>query len=308
MRLRHIEIFHAVMQTGTISGAAQLLNISQPAATKVLQHCELQLGLKLFERIRGKLHPTPEAHRLFGEVDKLQRDLQAVRRLAANLKTNPAEAVRLASTPTLSITLIPEALARWRQRFEKVHCTLATFHTAGLVNSLLVGDTDLAFSLYDPCHPGIHSEAIIRGNMTVIAPAETWPEELHGQPLKLCGLPKNLIGIDLDDHLVSRLLDACEDEGTVFESSTMVQTYLQAKTLVELGAGAAVVDPFTAAIADRSKTACRPVFPAVGVDLYLLSRKATPLSRSAHAFVDAVRQTANDHIARASAQAQSMRG
>jgi predicted methyltransferase len=53
-------------------------------------------------------------------------------------------------------------------------------------------------------------------------------KELHGQPLKLCGLPKNLIGIDLDDHLVS-LLDACEDEGTVFESSTMVQTYLQAK-------------------------------------------------------------------------------
>ncbi|MFO1341089.1 MAG: LysR family transcriptional regulator, partial [Burkholderiaceae bacterium] len=50
MRLRHIEVFHAVMQAGTISGAAQMLHISQPAVTKVLQHCELQLGLPLFER------------------------------------------------------------------------------------------------------------------------------------------------------------------------------------------------------------------------------------------------------------------
>ena len=40
------------MQAGTITGAAQILHISQPAVTKVLQHCELQLGMPLFERVR----------------------------------------------------------------------------------------------------------------------------------------------------------------------------------------------------------------------------------------------------------------
>ena len=75
MRLRHIEVFHAIMQAGTISGAAQLLHISQPAVTKVLQHCELQLGMPLFDRVRGKLYPTPEAQRLFVEIDKLNRCL-----------------------------------------------------------------------------------------------------------------------------------------------------------------------------------------------------------------------------------------
>ena len=72
-------------QAGTISGAAQLLHISQPAVTKVLQHCELQLGMPLFDRVRGKLYPTPEAQRLFVEVDKLHGDLLAIRRLAASL-------------------------------------------------------------------------------------------------------------------------------------------------------------------------------------------------------------------------------
>lgn len=75
MRLRHIEVFHAVMQAGTISGAAQLLHISQPAVTKVLQHAELQLGMALFDRVRGKLYPTPEANRLFVEIDKLNSEI-----------------------------------------------------------------------------------------------------------------------------------------------------------------------------------------------------------------------------------------
>ena len=58
MRLRHIEMLHAVMVTGTISGAARLLNITQPAATQSLQHAELQLGYKLFRRVKNRLVPT----------------------------------------------------------------------------------------------------------------------------------------------------------------------------------------------------------------------------------------------------------
>jgi hypothetical protein len=57
MRLRHIEIFQAIRQTGSVSAAAQLLHVSQPAVTKVLQHAELQLGFPLFLRVRGKLQP-----------------------------------------------------------------------------------------------------------------------------------------------------------------------------------------------------------------------------------------------------------
>src|SRR3954464_6432118 len=98
MRLRHIEVFHAIMQVGTISGAAKMLHISQPAVTKVLQHAELQLGMPLFERVRGKLIPRPEAHRLYAESEKLYLDLQSIRRLALSLKAKTQETIRLVST------------------------------------------------------------------------------------------------------------------------------------------------------------------------------------------------------------------
>ena len=110
MRLRHIEVFNAIMQVGTISGAAQVLHISQPAVTKILQQCEQQLGIGLFERVRGKLYPKPEAHRLFAETEKLSRDLLGIRRLAASLKSRAVETVRLVSTPTVAISVLPQAM------------------------------------------------------------------------------------------------------------------------------------------------------------------------------------------------------
>jgi DNA-binding transcriptional LysR family regulator len=298
MRLRHIEVFHAIMQAGTISGAAQILSISQPAATKVLQHCELRLGLKLFERIKGKLHPTPEARKLFVEVDKLNRDLQAVRRLASNLKNNPDEAVRLASTPTLSMTIIPAALSAWRSKFPKVHCSLASQHTSEIVSALLLGDVDFAISLYDPNHPSIAAESLTQGRMTAIAPKGTWAATLDNTQLPIKELPKDLIALDLDDHLAGRVMDACSEQGLQFNTHTVVQTYLLARTMVEHGAGAAVIDPFTAATADHQRVQCRPIIPVVPVDLYLLTMKSIPLSRSALAFVQNLRDVAADCIAK----------
>src|SRR5579875_2454335 len=61
MHLRYIELFHAVLTTGSLTGAAKLLNISQPAASKALQHAEDQLGFPLFSRVRGRLQPTQQA-------------------------------------------------------------------------------------------------------------------------------------------------------------------------------------------------------------------------------------------------------
>ena len=65
MRLRQIEVFRAVMLAGTVSGAARLLNVTHPAVTNVLLHTEDELGIKLFERIKGRLYPTAEGRALY---------------------------------------------------------------------------------------------------------------------------------------------------------------------------------------------------------------------------------------------------
>ena len=57
MNLRQMEVFHAIMRAGSVTCAARLLNVTQPAVSTVLRHCETQLRVKLFDRTGGRLHP-----------------------------------------------------------------------------------------------------------------------------------------------------------------------------------------------------------------------------------------------------------
>ena len=292
MRLRHIEVFHAIMQVGTISGAAQVLHISQPAVTKVLQHAELQLGMPLFERVRGKLYPKPEAHRLFAETEKLNRDLQGIRRLAASLKGRAVETVRLVSTPTLAISVLPQAMTAWRRDFAQTRCELATYHTSEIVNALRLGEADLALSLQDPRHPGIVAEPIASGSLTVMAPAGTWSEAECAQPIGAADLSGELIGLADNDPLGEIVVAACEAQGVQPVFRTVVQTYQIARSLVEAGAGTAVVDPFTAASAAADKVQRRQWAPAIPVQLYLLTANHAPLSHGARELANCIGATA----------------
>ena len=292
MRLRHIEVFHAIMQVGTISGAAQVLHISQPAVTKVLQHAELQLGMPLFERVRGKLYPKPEAHRLFIETEKLNRDLQGIRRLAASLKSRAVETVRLVSTPTVAISVLPKAMTSWRRDFPDTRCELSTHHTSEIVNTLRLGEADLALSLQDPRHPGIVAEPIAQGMLTVMAPAGTWSEAECAQPLAASQLSGELIGLADRDPLGEMVVAACEAQDVQPVFHTVVQTYQIARSLVEAGAGTAVLDPFTAATAAADKVQRRTWEPAIPVQLYLLTASHAPLSHGARELANCIGATA----------------
>nr|WP_315393883.1 LysR substrate-binding domain-containing protein [uncultured Duganella sp.] len=291
MRLRHIEVFHAIMQVGTISGAAQVLHISQPAVTKVLQHCELQLGMPLFERVRGKLYPKPEAHRLFAETEKLHRELQGIRRLAASLKSRTVETVRLVATPTIAVSVLPQAMSAWRRAFADTRCELATHHTGEIVNTLRLGEADLGLSLQDPRHPGILAEPIAQGVMTVIAPPGSWSAADGAAPLAASGLHGELIGYTDDDPLGAQVDAACEAAGVVPRVHTVVQTYQIARSLVEAGGGMAVVDPFTAASA-RGRVQSRPWSPHIPVQLFLLTPAHAPLSHGARRLADSIAMAA----------------
>ena len=114
MRLRHIEVFHAIKQAGSISKAAVLLGVSQPAASKVLQHAESSLGFKLFERVKGRLLPTAEAELLYVEVAKLNSGLDQLRKLSANLRRFPQGRLHVGCLPSLGLSIMPKTIHNFR--------------------------------------------------------------------------------------------------------------------------------------------------------------------------------------------------
>lgn len=296
MRLRHIEVFHAVMKAGTINGAAQLLHVSQPAVTKVLQHCEQQIGMVLFDRVKGKLHPTPEARRLFVEVEKLQQDLSSIRRMVAGMRIGESERVRLVATPTLGASVVPAALTRWSKALPTARCDLSTNHTREIVTALLVGEADLALSLQDPRHPNIKAEVLASGVMMALCPAGS-PEAGGQGPLSANEIRSEMVSLSDSDPLGGLVSASMDSPDSPLRSRISVQTYQMARALAESGVGMTVIDPFTAATADPALVKVRRMEPAIAVHLYLLTPQGAPLNQAAKRMVRILGQVVQEQLA-----------
>src|SRR3954471_3643596 len=91
--LRQIEVFRAVMVAQSISGAAKALHVSQPAVSRLISYTEQRVRLTLFERIKDRLYPTPEARRLFEEVGAVYNSVQRVNQVAEELITQSSRGV-----------------------------------------------------------------------------------------------------------------------------------------------------------------------------------------------------------------------
>ena len=212
------------------------------------------------------------------------------------MRAGEAELLRIVSTPTLGVSIIPAAIVQWSKAFPNARCTLATNHTREIISALLLGEADLALSLQDPRYPGITAEPIAAGPMMALCPIKS-PEGSKTGTLHVSEITTPLIAMAEGDPLGQMVMNAFEGEGIHPSYRITVQTYQLARSLVEAGAGMTVVDPFTAASADHTRVRVRALEPAVPVQLYLLTSASAPLAQSARRLVKFLGDTARTSLA-----------
>jgi DNA-binding transcriptional LysR family regulator len=284
MRLRHIEVFEAVMKMGSVSAAASLINVSQPAVTKSLQHAEVQLGFKLFRRIKGRLYPTPEATVLYREVGRVSSALETVRGLARNLKAGNQGHIRVSATPVLAQEIVPIAIHQFRLDNPGITCAMETNHWKEVFDTVLTNEVDIAFAAAAPEHPAIHRQKLHTGEMVVAFPVGQAPKR---DRVTLKDLAKHdYIGLQESvNPIVVNLRQACEAAGVELKAAIQVQTNHVALWFVGQGAGVAVIDQFTATKAPPESIALRRLSPSTRFEIDLLYAKDRPLSVYAERFV-----------------------
>jgi len=115
MRLTHrqLDIFRAVMGTSHVTRAAEALNTSQPTVSRELARLEQALGIKLFDRVRGRLRPTVRALALMEEVERSYIGLDRIAEAAVTLRELGHVRLTLACLPALSHALLPAAVPRF---------------------------------------------------------------------------------------------------------------------------------------------------------------------------------------------------
>ncbi|HWT17711.1 MAG TPA: LysR substrate-binding domain-containing protein, partial [Variovorax sp.] len=179
MRLRHIEVFNAIMLTGSVSAAARLINITQPAVSRTLQHAELQLGFPLFQRAKGRLTPTTEALTLYPHIERLFAQLDEVQRLAANLRAgSDTGELRILSVLALSYEVLPRALKAFREKHPGYAITVESLHSPQIMSALLLQEADVGFVFSPAVHPSLTQETLADTRMVCIAPKGMLPRAL----------------------------------------------------------------------------------------------------------------------------------
>lgn len=296
MHLRYIEMFHAIVQAGTLTDAAALLNISQPAATKLLQQAERRLGFPLFVRAKGRLHVTPEGQMLKAQMERIFDDVRDLQRLASNIARADKYLLRVVSTPTLANAVVPTSITRLRKQLGQSAVELSTQHSPEMLKSIVLREADLGFTLQELSHPDVRCEPLCTGSLAMIAPAGTWSRREAFQPVTmdcLAGAP--LVGITTTDTFGRKLQSYLERVDPPPRISIWVQTYQIAKDLVCNGEGFALVDPFTAA-SSGPNLQVRIVEPPFAVPLYAVYRIDGPLNSVQRGFLQCVKAVAMEAI------------
>lgn len=245
MRLRHIEIFHAIYTTGSITNAAKILHVSQPSVSKVLSHAEMQLGFDLFQRVKGRLIPTDEAEMLFDEVDKIYQQMRSIKNTAENIKKSEYGQINIGGTPALGFDVIPSAIAKYHQIHHQVNFNVQTVHNDAVMQALLEHKCDLAILFAPNIMPGIASIELTHSELVIVYPKASFPD--IPKKLTLSQL-KEFEYIDISDSgpLGDLLWTRMLQDNISLEALIKVQTYFIAARLVAQGVGICVVDRFTA--------------------------------------------------------------
>ncbi len=155
MNLRQMEVFRAVMFSGGVNSAAELLHVSPPAISKVLAQAVRASGLVLFERVKGRLIPTPEAYQLFTEIDELWRGVEKVRDLSRELAQPAQTTLRLVCSASMAPYLVSRTVAQLYLRFPKLQCRVQVFSPDILNQVLLDRSTHLGIALLPHDHPNL---------------------------------------------------------------------------------------------------------------------------------------------------------
>ena len=284
MRLRHIEVFHAVYACGSITRAAEVLNVSQPSVSKVLAHAEQQLGYPLFDRVRGRLVPTPEADRLYVHVSRVNDSVDRLRQVAAKLRAVEGGALRVAATPAFGLDFLPTAVADYKAEHGETLFGIETLRHEELAAALLDSRIDVALA-FDPENiPGIRGELLGHGGFVALAPPGTGLG--GGGPVGLEELARHPF-VRLDNQgALDRLLNAhIEASDVQFDTAAVAGSYQLARALVARGLGVTIADEVTARSRGPGMVEVTPLKPEVRFRIAALHADNESISRLCQDFV-----------------------
>lgn len=287
MDVRLLETFRAVMDTQSMTGAARLLGLTQPAVSGQVARLEAYVGFPLFERVGGRLKGSVEGRRFFAEVRNALDTLDRLDQSAKNIRTGVAEGISVASHPSASTALLPQLVAELLKARADARVRMIN-RTSEEVRAIFeAGGVDIGIAEWPINLPGIDLRRYKVPMVAVLPTAHPLAGEQIIRPKGLSGMPfiampdARLIGHQIRNSFMEQ-----SAEYTPVAESEYFSTICG---LVAAGGGVSVVDIWSARTYEPLGLQVRRFEPAIEYEIGVFQREgrvSSPLADELIALID----------------------
>ncbi|MCF5068977.1 LysR family transcriptional regulator, partial [Pseudomonas syringae] len=270
MNFKQVEAFRAVILSGSMTAAAESLHTSQPNISRLIAQLERSSGFKLFERMGGRLLPTDEGAALFADVERAFIGLQSLQRSAENIRRVGTGQLRIGAVPSLSLSVLPRVVKRFREENPDVAISLHTsdspmvahwaasqFCDLGLVS--YVGEDMPGVNIRDICD--VQGVCVFPKGHRLSTLASVGPDDLKGE---------EFISLSQSDGSRARVDRAFPEDRNHRKLNLETPYAATVCSLVALGLGVSIVSPIVAQEYLHTGIETRPFYPQIRFSTYLL--------------------------------------
>ncbi|WP_458094431.1 LysR substrate-binding domain-containing protein [Roseomonas sp. WA12] len=275
LEYRHLEIFRAVMRTGSVTGAGALLGMSQPGVSRLLAQTETLAGFPLFQRVGGRLVPTEHAHALHEEAERVFIGVQEIAALTERLRRGTPRRIVIAAIPLLTLAVLPRAAAEWGRAERREQLIIHSGTVGRVIGMVASRQADLGLVTEIPDIPGLRTTVLARNRaMCAMAPGHRLARHATVRAADLDGEP--YIALSREEGRQARVDAALESSGARPREIAECRMTSGAAAMAAAGAGITVVDPLAAAPSMGAGLVLRPFEPAIEVTYRLIWPEEAP--------------------------------
>ena len=259
-----LRVFREVANSGSFSAAARTLAFTQPGVSHHVKQLERELGVELIERSPRGIRLTPAGGALLGHAEALLARLDDAERDVIEVARQGGGQLRLVAFPTAAATVVPLAVAAFRDQLPGIQLKLAEADPPASLPKLAAGGWDLALAYEYPClhlatDPALRYEPLLSDDMACCLPADH--PLAREREIDLGSLSDEVFVVPYDCVCRDALMHACRGAGFAPEIGSETNDYMAMQALVAARVGVAVMPRLVASMAVREEVVILPLAP-----------------------------------------------
>ena len=173
-KIRQLRAYHALMETGSVTRAAEVLNLSQPTVSRQISLLEDAVGFKLFHRIGGnKIVPSEFGERFYHEVEVTLRGLEGLPNIAYGVQANRVTRFKILAThPILNADFFISAIDAFCIENPEVQLRIEACTRSTIESAIVARQADIGFAALPVEHPLLNVRGLVETEAVLAVPNE----------------------------------------------------------------------------------------------------------------------------------------